>query len=125
VHAKLASPTVAHHLQSSVACCCTLSAANVLQYIISVREIMQSVLPPTKPANAPAECAEYDPSKKTRVWAYGSDIDGTAAHNWPAFTIKATVSVLTSFDRSQWHAVGLALTVQRFIEANASALVKC
>jgi hypothetical protein len=78
---------------SGIACCGSLSAANLLQYIISVREIMQSVLPATKPDNAPAECADYDPTKKTRVWAYGSDIDGTSTHNWPAFTIEATVSV--------------------------------
>jgi bilirubin oxidase len=60
------------------------------EYIISVREIMQSVLPGVKPANAPPECADYDPTKKTRVFAYGSDIDGQATHNWPAFTIEAT-----------------------------------
>jgi hypothetical protein len=59
---------------------------------------MQSVLPGVKPANAPPECAEYDPSKKTRVFAYGSDIDGQATHNWPAFTIEATVSWWTSWN---------------------------
>ncbi|WIA16509.1 hypothetical protein OEZ85_013187 [Tetradesmus obliquus] len=60
------------------------------EYIISVRQILQAVLPITKSANAPPDCAEYDPSKQTRVFAYGADIDGKATHNWPAYTIKAT-----------------------------------
>ncbi|WIA11278.1 hypothetical protein OEZ85_011402 [Tetradesmus obliquus] len=36
------------------------------QYNISAREILQAVLPPVLPANAPPECAGYDPTGKTR-----------------------------------------------------------
>jgi hypothetical protein len=49
------------------------------------------VLPTVKPATAPAECATYDPTAKTRVWAYGTDAGGTSTHNWPAYTIEGTV----------------------------------
>jgi hypothetical protein len=74
-----------------ICCCCIYFAAADSQYIISVRAIMQSVMPSTKPASAPPECASYDPTKQTRVWGYGADVNGETTHNWPAFTIEATV----------------------------------
>jgi hypothetical protein len=69
------------------------TAAAVPQYNISAREIFQSVLPTVKPASAPLECATYDPTARTRVWAYGTDAGGTSTHNWPSYTIEATVGM--------------------------------
>ncbi|WIA31354.1 hypothetical protein OEZ86_002255 [Tetradesmus obliquus] len=72
--------------------CCIAAATNGAydQYNISAREILQAVLPPVLPANAPPECAGYDLTAKTRVWAYGTDAGGSSTHNWPSYTIEAT-----------------------------------
>lgn len=67
-----------------------------MQYEISAREIMQTVLPTSKPVDAPPECASYIPTPQTKVWAYGTvDVSGSTTHNWPSFTIEATVSACT------------------------------
>jgi hypothetical protein len=57
-----------------------------------VRQIYQSVMPTIKAPDAPPECNDYDPLRPTKVWGYGADINGQTTHNWPAFTIEATVS---------------------------------
>ncbi|WIA31275.1 hypothetical protein OEZ86_002177 [Tetradesmus obliquus] len=63
------------------------------EYEISAREIMQTVLPTSKPVDAPPECASYIPTPQTKVWAYGTvDVSGSTTHNWPSFTIEATRS---------------------------------
>jgi hypothetical protein len=86
-------PTPAVHAAAAAAAAAAFTA---LQYNISAREIFQSVLPTVKPATAPPECATYDPTARTRVWAYGTDAGGTSTHNWPSYTIEATVGALFS-----------------------------
>jgi hypothetical protein len=61
---------------------------------------MPSVADPDASTNP--DCAGYDPLRPTRVWAYGTEINNQATHNWPAFTIEANVRVSHHVLRVDW-----------------------